>query len=274
MQVTPVNGALGARVEGIDLSKDLDAGTVAALKKAFGEHLLLVFHDQDLDAAQHMRFTEHFGAVEPHPLRTRRTVEGFPGVLILENQPDKPGARNDYWHSDISHSERPPMATLLHSKEVPEGKGDTMFCNMYSAWDDLSDGMRAMLEGKRAWHSGAATQRRNNLEHNDGHEIRKVPDPRLHPVARTHPDTGRKALFVNPHFVTHFEDMTEEESKPILDYVIAQATRPENIYRHRWKPGDVVMWDNRVTMHYAVRDYQPEDRRLMHRTTAAGEVPA
>ncbi len=144
---------------------------------------------------------------------------------------------------------------------------------MYRAWDDLSEGMRNMLDGKRAWHSAAATQRRNNLENNDGNEIKSVPDPRLHPVARRHPETGRKALFVNPHFVTHFEGMTEEESKPILDYLMAQATRPENIYRHSWQDGDVVMWDNSVTMHYAVRDYTPEDRRLMHRTTAAGEVP-
>jgi len=273
LKITPINGSLGARVEGVDLSSPLSDDVVAELKQAFADHLVLVFGGQSLEAAEHVRFTEYFGAVEPHPLRTRRTVDGFPGVLILENQPDKPGARNDYWHSDISHSERPPMATILHAKVAPEGKGDTMFCNMYRAWDDLSDGMRAMLDGRRAWHSGAATQKRNNLEKNDGHEIKAVPNPRLHPVARTNPDTGRKALFVNPHFTTHLEDMTEAESQPILDYVIAQATKPENIYRHSWRDGDVVMWDNRATMHYAVRDYNPEDRRYMHRTTAAGEVP-
>lgn len=273
LEYSPINGSLGARVRGLDLAQPLGDDVVASLKELFYRHLVLVFSEQDLEAAAHVSFTEHFGRVEPHPLRTRRTVEGFPGVLILENQPDKPGARNDYWHSDISHSERPPMATVLHAKVVPRGKGDTMFCNMYQAWDDLSAGMRSMLEGKRAWHSGAATKRRNNQENNDGHEIKAVPDPRLHPVARTHPETGRKALFVNPHFVTHLEDMTPEESKPILDFLYAQATRPENIYRHGWQAGDVVMWDNRVTMHYAVRDYEPEDKRYMHRTTAAGEAP-
>ncbi len=273
LDITPINGSMGARVHGLDLAKPLGDDVASALRQLFNQHLVLVFNKQNLGAAEHVAFTEHFGRVEPHPLRTRRTVDGFPGVLILENQPDKPGARNDYWHSDISHSERPPLATVLHAKTVPAGKGDTMFCNMYRAWEELSDGLRAMLAGKRAWHSAAATQRRNNLEHNDGHEIRSVPDPRLHPVARTHPDTGRQALFVNPHFVTHFEGLSEAESKPILDYLYAQATRPENIYRHAWQEGDVVMWDNRVTMHYAVRDYAPEDRRLMHRTTAAGEVP-
>ena len=274
LDITPINGAMGAKVHGLDLASSLSETVVAELKELFSQYLVLVFNDQNLEAAEHVTFTEHFGRVEPHPLKTRRTVEGFPGVLILENQPDKPGARNDYWHSDISHSERPPMATILHAKIVPPGKGDTMFCNMYRAWDDLSIGMKSILDGKQAWHSGAATQRRNNLEHNDGHEVKSIPDPRLHPVARTHPETGRKALFVNPHFVTHFEDMTEEESKPILDYLYAQATRPENIYRHGWQEGDVVMWDNRAAMHYAVRDYEPVDKRLMRRTTAAGEAPS
>ncbi len=274
LKITPINGSLGARVSDVDLSKPLSEADRAALKSAFNAHLVLVFSGQDLDAPAMIAFTENFGKVEPHPLRTRRSVDGYPGVLILENQPDKPGARNDYWHSDISHAERPPLATILHAKVVPPGRGDTMFCNMYQAWEELSDGLRDLLANKRAWHSAAATQRRNNSERSDGIAIKSVPDPRLHPVARTNPDTGRKSLFVNPHFVTHFENMTEEESRPLLDFLIAKATRPEAIYRHSWQAGDVVMWDNRATMHYAVRDYSPEDRRLMHRTTAAGEVPA
>jgi taurine dioxygenase len=273
LDITPLNGALGAQISNIDLSRPLAEETASAIRRAFADHVVLLFRAQHLDAANQVAFTELFGKVEPHPLRTRRTVDGYPGVLILENQPDKPGARNDYWHSDISHAERPPLASVLHAGIVPQGKGDTMFCNMYRAWEDLSEGMRRMLDGMRAAHSGAATQRRNNLEVNDGIEISSVPPPRLHPVARTHPDTGRKALFVNPHFVTHFEAMTEEESKPLLDFLTGHATRPENVYRHTWQEGDVLMWDNRATMHYAVRDYSPHDRRLMYRTTAAGEVP-
>lgn len=273
LQITSLNGALGAQVDNVDLSRPLSQDVAAAIKTAFADYQVLLFREQNLDAAAQVSFTERFGKVEPHPLRTRRTVDGYPGVLVLENQPGKPGARNDYWHSDISHSERPPLGSVLHARIVPKGKGDTMFCNMYRAWNELSEGMRRMLDGMRAWHSGAATQRRNNLEVNDGNKISSLPQPRLHPVARTHPDTGRKALFVNPHFVTHFEDMTELESKPLLDFLTAQATRPENFYRHGWQEGDVLMWDNRVTMHYAVRDYGPDDRRLMYRTTAAGEIP-
>ena len=273
LEVQPLNGALGAEIRNIDLSQPLGDDLARQLRAAFGDNIVLLFRGQNLDAAAQIAFTEIFGKVEPHPLRTRRTVDGYPGVLILENQPDKPGARNDYWHSDISHAERPPLGTVLHAKTVPPGKGDTMFCNMYRAWDELSSGMRRVLAGARAWHSAAATQKRNNLENNDGNEIKSVPEPRLHPVMRTLPDTGRKALFVNPHFTTHFEDMTEAESKPILDYLVAHATRPENTYRHAWQEGDVLMWDNRAAMHYAVRDYAPEDRRLMHRSTAAGEAP-
>lgn len=272
LKLKPLSGALGAEVHELDLSRPLSSNLVLALKKAFNDHLVLLFRGQDLDAAQQIAFTEHFGKVEPHPLRTRRTVDGYPGVLILENQPGKPGARNDYWHSDISHAERPPLATLLHAKVVPPGKGDTMLCNMYRAWDQLSDGFKRMLEGTRAWHSAEATAKRNNLEHNDGHQIASVPSPRLHPVVRTNPETGRKALFVNPHFVTHLEEMTAAESKSLLDYLYESATCPENVYRHHWQTGDVLIWDNRAVMHYAVRDYTPEDRRLMHRTTAAGDL--
>jgi taurine dioxygenase len=272
LKLTPLSGALGAEVHELDLSRPLSPDLVAALREAFYEHVVLLFRGQALEAAQQIAFTEHFGKAEPHPLRTRRTVEGYPEVLILENQPGKPGARNDYWHSDISHAERPPLATLLHAQVVPPGKGDTMFCNMYRAWDQLSDGLKRMLDGTRAWHSAEATAKRNNLEHNDGQRIASVPPPRLHPVVRTNPETGRKALFVNPHFVTHLEHMTEAESKPLLDCVYRSATRPENVYRHHWQNGDLVIWDNRAAMHYAVRDYTPEDRRLMHRTTAAGVV--
>lgn len=273
LNTTPLNGSLGVQINDIDLSNPVAQDTAKEIKQAFNDHAVLVFRGQHLDAAAQSTFTEIFGKVEPHPLRTRRTVDGFPGVLILENQPDKPGARNDYWHSDISHAERPPLSSVLHARVVPKGKGDTMICNMYRAWDELSPGMQRMLDGMRAWHSGAATQQRNNLEHNDGHEIKAVPKPRLHPVVRTNPDNGRKALFVNPHFTTHFEDMTEAESKPLLDYLVAHSTQPEAIYRHQWQEGDVLMWDNRATMHYAVRDYTPQDKRLMYRTTAAGDVP-
>ncbi len=273
MKISRLCGALGAEVRGVDLAR-LDEAASLAIRDAFHEHLVLVFPDQDLTAGAQVAFTELFGPVEPHPLRTRRTVDGFPTVLILENCKGRPGARNDYWHSDISHAERPPAVSVLHALEVPDKRGDTMFCNMYRAYEALSTGLREALRDLRALHSGMATYARG-LAHNDARaiDLAEVKPPRAHPVVRIHPVTGRAALFVNPHFTIRFEDMTEDESRPLLEVLHAVATRPENVYRHRWRAGDVVMWDNRCTMHYAVRDYTEDMARLMHRTTSAGDVP-
>lgn len=271
MKIEKLTPALGARITDINLTKiDLDK---QALLDAFHEHLVLVFPEQNLDPESHLRFTHIFGETEPHPLKTRRTVDGYPDVLVLENREGRRGARNDYWHSDISHSQKPPACSILHALEIPEGRGDTMFCNMYRAWEDLSDGFKSMLTALKAVHSGEPTMRRNNDEGGDALPIKSVPPPHAHPVARTHPATGKQALYVNPHFTTHFDGMTELESKGMLDFLSEQATRPENVYRHRWSRGDVVMWDNRCTMHYAVRDYEENDHRYLHRTTAAGEIP-
>ena len=163
------------------------------------------------------------------------------------------------------------MASVLYGLEVPEGRGDTMFCNMYAAWDDLSPGLRALLGGMTAMHSAETLVARNESGDNSEQSIGYLPEPVEHPVARTHPETGLKALFVNEYFTRHFVDMTEAESRPLLDYLIAHATRPENVYRHRWRPRDILLWDNRCTMHYAMVDY--DDDRYLHRTTVIGECP-
>ena len=140
--IRQLGGSLSAEVSGVDLSEPLDEETAALIDDALYEHIVLVFRDQSLSPAQQVAFTEHFGVVEEHPLKTRRSAPGFPGVLILETKPGRPGARNDYWHSDISHAERPPALSLLHALAVPEGRGDTMFCSMYAAYQALSDGLR------------------------------------------------------------------------------------------------------------------------------------
>jgi len=273
MKISRLSGALGAEIRDVDLAR-LDKAAQDAIRKAWHEHLVLVFPDQDLAPGDQVAFTELFGPVAPHPLRTRDTVDGFPTVLILENRPGRPGAPNDYWHSDISHAERPPSASVLHARTVPDGRGDTMFCNMYRAYDALSETMQRIVRGLSALHSGMATYTRS-LGNNDARPIdpAEIKPPRAHPVVRTHGETGRKSLFVNPHFTIGFDGMTEAESRPLLDALCAIATRPENVYRHRWRAGDVVMWDNRCTMHYAVMDYTEDMPRLMHRTTAGGEVP-
>jgi len=274
MNIDILSPALGARITDIDLSEAIGSdSSKQTIIEAFHKHLVLVFPNQKLSPKSHIEFTHFFGEPQAHPLRTRRTVDGHPEILILENRTGKRGARNDYWHSDISHAERPPACSILHAIEVPDGKGDTMFCNMYNAWDGLSDGLRKMLSRLKAVHSGEPTMRRNNEEGGDALRIDSVPPPIAHPVSRTHPGTKRKALYVNPHFTTHFEGLTEKESKGLLELLCQRAIVPENVYRHRWSPGDVLMWDNRCTMHYAVRDYQENDARYMHRTTAAGERP-
>jgi taurine dioxygenase len=273
LEVRQLGAALGAEIRGADLSQPLDADSLAFIRKAFLAHIVLVFRGQSLPPAAQVSFTGHFGAVEPHPLASRPGHPDLPQLMVLENRPGRPGARNDFWHSDISHAERPPAVSLLHALEVPEGRGDTMFCNMYAAFEELSAGMREMLGSLQALHSGEATARRNREAATDAQPITEVPPPFAHPVVRTHPESGRKALYVNPFFTQRFSDMSEEESAPILKYLYAQATRPENIYRHRWAKGDVLMWDNRCAMHYAVKDYDENMPRYMHRTTAAGDRP-
>ena len=273
LEVRKLATALGAEIRGLDLSQPLDAASVEFVRNAFLEHIVLTFRGQSVPPAAQVAFTEHFGAVEPHPLNSRPGLPELPQLMVLENRPGKPGARNDFWHSDISHAERPPSVSLLHALEVPEGRGDTMFCNMYAAYEQLSDGMRQLLDSLQALHSGEATARRNREAATDAQLISDVPPPVAHPVVRTHPETGRKALFVNPFFTTGFTDMSESESAPILEYLHALATRPENIYRHQWAKGDVLMWDNRCAMHYAIKDYDETMPRYLHRTTAAGDRP-
>jgi taurine dioxygenase len=273
LEVRQLGAALGAEIRGVDLSQPLDATSVDFIRDAFLEHIVLTIRDQSLPPAAQIAFTEHFGAVEPHPLGSRPGLPDHPQLMVLENRPGKPGARNDFWHSDISHAQCPPAVSLLHALDVPEGHGDTMFCNMYNAYEQLSLGMRQLLESMTAVHSGEATARRNREEASDALPITDVPPPVAHPVVRTHPETGRKTIFVNPFFTLRFTDMSDSESEPILRYLHELATRPENIYRHRWRKGDVLMWDNRCAMHYAVKDYDEHMPRYLHRTTAAGDRP-
>jgi taurine dioxygenase len=156
---------------------------------------------------------------------------------------------------------------------VPEGRGDTMFCNMYAAYEQLSPGMQHLRENLQALHSGEATAKRNREAITDALPIAEMPPPIAHPAVRTHPETGRKALYVNLFFTQRFTDMDRSESAPIMNYIYELATRSENVYRHRWTSGDVLMWDNRCAMHYAIKDYDEHTPRLMHRTTAAGDRP-
>ena len=269
-----INGALGVEVCDVDLntiSKQLRSD----IQSLFNKHLVLLFRGQNLTPEAQIAFSKLFGSVKSHPLKTRASVDGHPEVLILENQPGRPGAPNDYWHSDISHSDEPPSATILHSLIVPEGRGDTMLCNMVRAYDQLSDHMRTVIRGLEGLHSGMATLERSIAGKSDARPIdpSEIKPPRAHPIVRSPAGTKQKAIFVNPHFTVGIKGLDTEESNWILDHLYKIATQPENIYRHQWRPGDVLVWDNRRTMHYAVRDYTEDMPRKLHRCTASGEIP-
>lgn len=274
INISPLTPSTGARVTGVNLALDMDDDVFAALHQALLDHLVLHFPDQNLPPAAHIAFTERFGAVEPHPLGARKGHPEFNNLLVLENNPKKRGARNDFWHSDISCAPTPPALTMLHAITVPEGKGDTLVCNMYEAWEQMPDDIKAKLDGLTAEHSGEAIRIRNLAANTDGNKDMVVPDAETHPVVCRHPETGRRALFTNRFFTTNFTGMSIQESEPLLELIEQRATMPENVYRHSWSPGDVLVWDNRCTMHYAVYDYDPSESRRMHRTTAAGDRPA
>ena len=273
VELNPLCGALGAEVHGVDLSEDLDSVTLNSIKESFHENIVLLFRKQSLTPEQHVDFTSFFGPVEAHPLGSREGAQVQPEILVLENRADTPAPRNDFWHSDISFAECPPLGSVLHALEVPgEGLGDTLFCNMYKVFEELSPGLQKTLEGLRALHSAEALVRRNNANDNNANQIISVPGMVSHPVVRTHPETGRKALYVNPYYTESFEGWTPAESRLLLEWLTKLATRQENIYRHRWRQGDLLMWDNRCAMHYAVYDYGSKPR-LFHRATAAGDRP-
>lgn len=266
-----LGGALGAEILGVDLAKPLDAATAETVKRALSEHLVIVFRGQDVPPAAQIAFTRHFGKVEQHPLYRTAQIPEYPEILVLEHKGGQfLNGRNDIWHADITFSETPPLGSVLHCKAIEEGFGDTLFANVQRAYERLSPGMKAMLGKMKAVHSAELLQRRNNKDsYNVG--IKDIPPAVEHPVVRTDPATGRKGLFVNPAFTERFADMTEAESKPLLDYLYAFVPQPEHVYRHRWRVGDVVMFENRCVWHYVSCDYPPEMHRRMHRTSATGD---
>jgi taurine dioxygenase len=262
IEVTPIGGALGARVQGVDLAEPLVDAELARLREAFHEYQVLYFPDQGhISPAEQLTFARRWGEVIKTPAPDKQHPE-VPEILVLDTYGEKPVT--DMWHSDITMEPVPPLGSFLLARTVPVG-GDTIFANQYLAYDALSDGMKQMLDGMRASHTGDTFARQGNYDPADF--------PRsLHPVVRTHPETGRKALFVNSVYTTCFEGWTEEESRGLLDYLCAHAVQPNYTYRHRWTVGDMLMWDNRCLQHFGVADYGSQPR-TMHRITIKGDVP-
>ena len=274
LKIRPVGGSLGAAVDGVDLAQILDQSVIAELRQALLNHMVLVFPGQGhITPDQHLAFARTWG-----------TLQEFPGGLLVndnkslmaivspgehdKNESDDNDAvratRTDIWHSDGSFQEQPPLGSILLARQIPEVGGDTMFSNQYLAYDALSNTMQAVIDPLRAIHSAEGVWRTFNRD--------PATAPRTsHPIARPHPETGRKALYVNAIYTKQIEGMKKEESDSLLNYLYTHSAEPNFTYRHRWTAGDLLIWDNRCTLHYAIRDYGMAPR-VMHRALVSDDT--
>jgi taurine dioxygenase len=282
MQINRLSDALGAEITGIDVV-DLDGDQIEAVKDAFHAHQVIVFRDQKLGPEQHIAFSRHFGDLEIH-ISKKYLLADHPEILVLSNRKENGeyiGVENagDYWHSDLSYMAEPSLGSLLYALEVPPEGGDTEWSNQYLAYETLPAATRARIDGLKARHTFNRT--RNPRVHVPDHakegaaeRYAKIsPDDAIHPVVRTHPVTGRKALFVSPRFTIGIEELPEEEGQALLEELFAHAVRPDFIYHHRWRQGDLLFWDNRCLLHLACRGIPDGMIRHMHRTTVSGDIP-
>ncbi|MDB5476303.1 MAG: alpha-ketoglutarate-dependent taurine dioxygenase [Phenylobacterium sp.] len=278
LQVQAQPSGFGAEIVGLDLTRPLSRQALAEVKAAWAKHAVVAFPDQPLSLDQLEAFTQAIGAFGEDPFI--RPMPGHPNVLELRREPDERATNfGAGWHSDWSFQPSPPAATLLHSEVVPPVGGDTLFCDCTRAYDALSDSMKAMLAPLRAVHSATRAYGTEGVfaKETAKRTLQIVVSPEAdkslsHPLVRTHPVTGRKALFISPVYTVGVEGMTREEGAAILGYLFQHMTQDAFIYRHRWRPRMLLMWDNRCTMHFAEGGYDGH-LRVMHRTTVAGDVP-
>jgi taurine dioxygenase len=270
--VSPVSGAIGAEIFNVDLA-DLDDSQIAVIRDAWLRHCVIFFRDQNLTPAQLVAFARTLG--EPIEYPFLKGLDGFPQitpVIKLEHEKVNFGG---IWHSDTAYLERPPMGSMLLAREVPAAGGDTIFANMCLAYETLSAGMRRLLDGLVSVNSSAKADASNTREDRLRDIARADARPIYeaeHPVVRTHPETGRKALYVNRGHTVRFAGWSEAESAPLLDFLFAHQARPEFTCRFRWAPGSLALWDNRCAQHNPINDYHGH-RRVMHRVTLAGDRP-
>lgn len=267
-------GAVGAEIGGIDLTRELDPEQVARLRGLWLEHGVVFFRDQDLPPGAFLALARRFGEPLEYPF-----IQGLPEapqvipVVKLEHETANFGG---LWHTDTAYLAAPPMATMLIAREVPPHGGDTLFASGAAAWEALSPGMQAMLAPLRAVNSSAKADvtrtREDRVKDSARAEARQVYEAE-HPVMRTHPETGRRSLYVNTGHTARFAGMTEAESAPLLEFLYAHQVRPEFTCRFHWEPGSIALWDNRCVLHNPVNDYHGY-RRVMHRVTLAGDVPS
>ena len=277
MEVRPLSSAVGAEVSGVDLV-DCDGPTFIEIHRAFLNHHVLFFRAQELSLERHKAFGRRVGSLNVHPQYV--PLDGHPEILPIVKEADAEHNIGGVWHSDITFLERPALGSILYAIDVPATGGDTLFANQELAFEELSTGLRQLLLGLRAVHSDHTLSDRVEAENRNMTRSTKLSEEamrqpvveNLHPVIRTHPETGRKSLFVNRAFTVRFENMTVAESKPLLEFLYEQATKPEFTCRFHWENCSVAMWDNRCVQHYALNDYHGQ-RRYMHRVTVNGDRP-
>jgi taurine dioxygenase len=274
IQVSPLTPTIGAVIGGVDLSRPQDDSAIAAIRAALLRHKVIFFEDQILTPLQHRDFAARFGSLHTHPLYPG--VAEAPELFILDNHAGNP-TDNDAWHTDVTFIETPPLGALLHAKSLPENGGDTLWADMQAAYEALSRPMRDFLVERDAVHDFARgfpaklTVAKAAGEDRYARAIEENP-PVVHPVIRTHPETGADSLFVNYGFTARIKGLRRAESDAILAMLFDHVKKPEFQVRWRWKPNALAFWDNRITQHYAVNDYLP-NRRVMHRATVLGDKP-
>ncbi|MFC0253933.1 TauD/TfdA dioxygenase family protein [Massilia consociata] len=275
-----VNQPLGAEVLGLDLARPLSEDDFDRLHRAHLEHHVLVFREQSFTPQQQVDFSRRFGRLQIHVLRQFQ-LPLHPEVLVISNirengQPIGLGDAGHFWHSDLSYKAVPSLGSMLHAQELPAEGGDTLFANQHAAYEALPGKIKREIAGLRAEHSYLARyeelRRRNPWRPALTQAQIDEVVPAVHPVVRTHPETGRRALFVSEHFTTRLLGVPDERSRALLDILFEHSTRPEFVYRHGWRPNDLVFWDNRSLLHLAT-PFPQEQRRKLYRTTIEGDVP-
>ncbi|OJW26227.1 MAG: hypothetical protein BGO51_09020 [Rhodospirillales bacterium 69-11] len=279
LQVRKIAGSLGAEISGVDLSEDVSDDVLAEIRAALLDNLVICFRDQVITPDQQLAFARRWGDIHLHPF-----MEGMPDhpeILAIVKRPTDKKNFGGSWHTDQMFSPAPAMGTILYAKEVPSAGGDTLFTNQYLAYETLSDEMKKIAGQLRTVCVGDNFRAANGLSRKERYARQmsemKVKDPgnvqttSIHPLVRTHPETGRKALYVGGH-VQHFDGMTEEESDALLNFFKAHSIKPEFTCRIRWETNTLVFWDNRCTQHFAINDY-PAETRIMHRITVCGDAP-
>lgn len=280
IEVIPVGGSIGAEIAGVNLAEPLSNRQAQEVHDAFLANSVVFFRDQKLDPDNQKRAARLFG--EPVAIPFVKSLDGHPEIIDIVKEAEDAGKYNfgGSWHTDTTFLETPALGSLLYALDVPPRGGDTLFADLYAAYETLSDGMRSLLDGLTAVHSAARSygsqskfQGGKNQSVSMSIDANEDGDRLIeHPVVRTHPETGRRCLFVNPNYTLRLKGMTEAESKPLLDFLYAHAIRDEFICRFRWRAGSVAVWDNRCTMHRAVNDYDGH-RRHVRRVTLQGDRP-